>query len=435
MSISTQPVKGARDFYPVDMSKQNYIYNVWRQACQRFGYEEYDAPILENTELYLQKGSQEIVDEQTYTFTDRGGRSLTIRTEMTPSVSRMVAGKQQQLGYPLRLFSIPQCWRYERMQRGRGREFYQLNADIFGDASLFGDQEIIELSDTIMQRFNASRNMYSIRISSRKLLNELFELIGLNETQSDSMRRVIDGYHKMDAAEFSAKVDALLAPNQRESGAFQIMQEFLQANAIDKLPDAVNQSPHAHNLKALLLSLESTGITNAQFDPTIIRGFDYYTDVAFEVVDMDPENNRSMFGGGRYEGLVGMFGGDNITAVGFGMGDITLHNFLDTHNLWPTLPPATEVYIAVIGDVVIGAQGIAKHLRDMGVNTAIDTSGRKLDKQIKTAEKHGIKYVLFVGDNELANEQFKLKNIVDGTEEVHGLERLVSIIQDSRDGN
>lgn len=434
MSLSTQPVKGARDFYPDDMRKQTYIYDVWRKSCQSFGYEEYDAPVLEHTDIYLEKGNQEIIEEQTYTFTDRGGRSLTLRTEMTPTVSRMVAGKQQELGYPLRLFSIPQCWRYERMQRGRGREFYQLNADIFGDNGLMGDQEIIELADDIMKRFGAERSMYSVRINSRKLVNELFELLKLDGTQADSMRRLVDGYHKMDKAEFTAKAEALLAPAQRDAGAYDTLQGFLTSKNASDMPAELKDSANLHNLHALLSSLHAAGISNAVFDPTIIRGFDYYTDIAFEVVDTSPENNRSMFGGGRYEGLVSMFGGDNITAVGFGMGDITLHNFLVGHNLWPALKPATELYAVIVGETDEDVLKPIRELRQMGVNVALDTSGRKLDKQIKTAEKHGLSHVLFIGQKELDENLFTVKNLKNGSEETHSLERIVSIIQDERDG-
>src|SRR5688572_28524802 len=161
MALPTQPYKGARDFYPEEMRLEKYIFAKWREVCERFGYEEYDAPILEPTELYLSKGNEEIIKEQTYSFTDRGGRNVTLRTEMTPTVSRMVAARRQELAYTLRTYSIPQCWRYERMQRGRGREFYQLNVDLFGISGLSADQEMIQVSDAIMQSFGAKRSMYS----------------------------------------------------------------------------------------------------------------------------------------------------------------------------------------------------------------------------------------------------------------------------------
>lgn len=431
MSVSTQPIKGARDFYPEDMRLQNYIFDVWRHVCQLFGYEEYDAPILESTELYLNKGNQEIIDEQTYTFKDRGDRSLTVRTEMTPSVSRMVAARRQELAYPQRLFSMPQCWRYERMQRGRGREFYQLNADVFGLEGLPGDQEVIELSDAVMQKFGAQRSMYQIKINSRKLMDDLLnDVIGLNETQTQSMRALIDKKAKVEPAEFTAKLDAILSPTQREAGKGQQLLDFLDNKNLANIPKQLKTHESVSDLQKLITNLKDGGITNAVYDPSLMRGFDYYTDIAFEVFDTDPENNRSMFGGGRYEGLVGMFGVAGLTAVGFGMGDITLKNFLEAHGLMPDLKPTTELYVLGLCQ---GASKIVQELRQMNIKVAFDNTGRKLDKQLKSAAKLGIRYVLFVGDKELKDEQFTLKDLKTGDQETHSLQRVVSQIADYRD--
>ncbi|MCA9331052.1 ATP phosphoribosyltransferase regulatory subunit, partial [Candidatus Saccharibacteria bacterium] len=220
MALSTQPVKGARDFYPADMWLEKYIFRVWREVCERFGYEEYDAPILESTDLYLAKGNQEIIDEQTYSFTDRGGRNLTLRTEMTPTVSRMVAARRQELAYPARLYSIPQCWRYERMQRGRGREFYQLNVDVFGLDNLAAEQEMITMADAILKQFGAKPKSYEIKISSRMMVDALMrDVLGLDQTQAQSLIRLIDRMKKMETAKFAALVDAVFTSSQRETGA------------------------------------------------------------------------------------------------------------------------------------------------------------------------------------------------------------------------
>src|SRR5439155_12089601 len=166
MSLSTQPYKGARDFYPEDKRYQKYLFSVMRTTVEKFGYEEYDAPMLESLELYAAKTGDEIVNEQTYSFTDRGDRQVVIRPEMTPSVSRMVAARRQELAYPLRWYSIPQCWRYERTQRSRGREFYQLNVDLFGIDGISADLEMIQMADAIMKAFKAKPDMYQIRINS-----------------------------------------------------------------------------------------------------------------------------------------------------------------------------------------------------------------------------------------------------------------------------
>jgi histidyl-tRNA synthetase len=188
----------------------------------------------------------------------------------------------------------------------------------------------------------------------------------------------------------------------------------------------------ATELDRLIRQLTDAGVTNVVFDPTLMRGFDYYTDIVFEVFDTNPENNRSMFGGGRYDGLVGMFGVEPVPTAGFGMGDVTLINFLETHKLLPALRPETDLYIACIGEVAAQVMPVAAELREMGVNVAVDTTGRKPDRQIKAAVKKGIRYVMFVGEKELAEQQYSLKDLVTGSEQIHGLQRIVSIVKDFR---
>ncbi len=432
MALSTQPVKGARDFYPEDMRLQKYMFGVVRGVCESFGYEEYDAPILEPTELYLNKGNEEIVQEQTYTFKDRGDRSLTLRTEMTPSVSRMVAARRQELAYPLRWYSIPQCWRYERMQRGRGREFYQLNVDVFGVDNLSADLEIIQVADGVLQAFGAKRSMYSIRLNSRKLVDAVLKQLGFDDTQAETVRRLIDRMAKMDYPAFVAQLDAICSPSQRDAGLDKQLLDYLKADSLEALPEGLASNPSAESLRQLMSSLEKSGIANAVFDPTLMRGFDYYTDITFEVFDVNPENNRSMFGGGRYDGLVEMFGVEPLPAAGFAMGDITLQNFLESNQLLPKQRPETDVYVVLLGDVVEKAQQPIAELREMGVNVALDFTGRKIEKQIKSASKQGVRYALFIGDKELETEQYNLKDLVKGSEETHGLQRIASIVKDFR---
>jgi len=433
MALSTQPYKGARDFYPEDKRIQKHEFLTIRKVVEKFGYEEYDAPILEPTELYASKTSDEIVNEQTYTFQDRGDRSVTIRTEMTPSVSRMVAGRRQELAYPARWYSIPNLWRYERPQRGRLREFWQPNVDIFGVPGLEADHEIIMVADAIMQAFKAKRDMYTIRVNSRQLMDGLLrDLLGLDDVQNRTMAQLIDRMHKMDYAEFVALAEALFQPHQREQGEVDILLSFLQVKSLQDLPEPLQAHPSVAELRRLMRMLQASGISNLAFDPTLMRGFDYYTDIVFEVFDNDPENNRSMFGGGRYDGLVGIFGVEPVSAVGFAMGDVTLQNFLETHHLLPTFVPETDAYVVLIGDVYEDSQQVFKELRALGVKLAIDISGRKPDKQIKTAVKKGIHYALFIGEKELVDQQYVLKNLITGTDERHGVQRLVSIIKDYR---
>ncbi len=434
MSLSTQPYKGARDFYPENKRLQKYMFAKMREISERFGYEEYDAPILEPTELYLSKGNQEIIDEQTYTFTDRGGRSVTIRTEMTPTVSRMVAGKRQELAYPVRWYSIPNLWRYERTQRGRLREFWQYNADIFGVEGVEAEHEAILLADQIMKGYGAKPEMYTIQLSSRKLIDDLFgAYLELDQTQSDMLIRLIDRMKKMPYESFVAQADAILTPTQRDNGTLDSLLQLLKIQRLDDLPSSYTNKPTVLRLRQLMDMLDSSRISNVIFDITLMRGFDYYTDMVFEVIDTNPENNRSMFGGGRYDGLVGLFGVEPVPTVGFAMGDVTLQNFLESHGLLPDLVTETDVYVVLAGtNTYEKAQRVLADMRDMGLHVAVDSSGRKLEKQIKTAVKKGIQYAIFIGEAELASDQFRLRNLADGTEEAHSLQRILSIVKDHR---
>jgi len=433
MSLSIQPYKGARDFYPEDKRLQKYIFARWRKAVESFGYEEYDAPIIESLDLYLAKTSEEIVNEQTYAFTDRGGRKVVLRPEMTPTVSRLVAAKRQELAYPLRWYSIPNLWRYERPQRGRLREHWQLNVDLFGVAGLEAEHEMILLVDNIMKSFGAKWDMYSIRINSRVLMEHLLhDYLGLSETQVHLLAKLIDRMRKMDQAEFVAQIDAVFSPSQRDSGASDKLIHLLQIDKLSELPDEVLKHSSVAELQKLFSLLESSKVTNAHFDMAIIRGFEYYTDIVFEVIDSSPTNNRSMFGGGRYDGLVQLFGVEPLPTIGFGMGDVTLQNFLEIHSLVPDLKPDTDLYIVLIGDIYEQAQEVISDMRGMGVNVAVDGTGRKADKQIKTAVKKGIRYVIFLGEKELADGSYTLKDLDSGNEEAHSLERIVSIVKDYR---
>ena len=430
MKVSTQPYKGARDFYPEDKRRQQWLFDTWKQVVERYGYEEYDAPILEPTDLYLMKGSQEIVNDQTYTFKDRGDRSVTIRTEMTPTVSRMVAGRRQELSYPLRWYSIPNLWRYERMQRGRLREFWQLNVDMFGVGSVSAELEMLQIVDDLFQAFKAKRSSYVIRVNSRVLVNTMFEFIcDMNDEQSAQLIRLTDRMNKMSATEFRKAVD-LVTKNMAKTDK---IISLLKAKTIKELPAELQASPSVQELNTLLQNCQNMGIRNVEFDITLMRGFDYYTDIVFEAFDTNPENNRSILGGGRYDGLVAQFGVDAVPTVGFAVGDVVFMDFLETHKLVPDLKPKTDVVILVREDESVApAQKIAGELREMSVNVAVDFSGKKIDKQLKSAIKTGVRYLLFVGVEEVAGELYILKDIQTGKEEKHSLKRIISIVKDSR---
>jgi len=433
MALSTQPYKGARDFYPEDKRLQNYMFRTIRRVVEQFGYEEYDAPILEPLELYLAKTGEEIVNEQTYAFEDRGGRRVAIRPEMTPTVSRMVAGKRQELAYPLRWYSIPNLWRYERPQRGRLREHWQLNVDLFGISDMLGELETIQVTDAILKAFGATHNMYTIQLNSRKMMDFILkEYLKLDNTQMHMASKLIDRMHKMPLAEFEAEIDAIFTPTQRDEGASNKLIGLLKTKQLQHLPEVIREHESAQELKKLMEMLEDMRIPNAVFDITVMRGFDYYTGIVFEVKDNHADNNRSMMGGGRYDGLVGLFGVEPVPTVGFGWGDVTLQNFLEGHDLMPNLHPETDLYVVLIGDVYAQAQRVIQDFRDMGANVAVDFTGRKPDKQIKTAVKKGIRYAVFIGEKELADELYEIRNLVSGVEERHSASRIVSIVTDYR---
>jgi histidyl-tRNA synthetase len=275
--------------------------------------------------------------------------------------------------------------------------------------------------------------MYQININHRGLINFLtMEYWKLSDVQAMSLCKLIDRMHKIEQVVFEADVDAICSPTQRESGLPEQILSMLRINSIDELPQEVQQHSSVSELRALLDLLKLSGVQNARFDITVMRGFDYYTGVVFEAVDTNPENNRSMFGGGRYDGLVGLFGVEPVPTVGFGMGDVTLRNFLESHNLLPVLKSEIDALVILIGNVYPEAQKLIADLREMGLNVAVDATDRKIGAKVKSADKFGVRYVIFVGDNELQEEQYPLKDLVTGNEEKHSAARLVSIIKDFR---
>lgn len=430
--LSTQPYKGARDFYPEDMRIQNYIFSVWRKVAEKYGYEEYSAPMIEPVELYAAKSGTELVNDESYLFTDRGDRQVMIRPEMTPSVSRMVAGRRQELAYPVRWYSIANFMRYQRPQRGRLREFWQMNADIFGVSTIDAEVEIITMADAIMKAFGATDKMYTIKINSRSLVNFMMaEYLELDVVQSQLMMKLFDRKDKITPPEFREQAAEIFDKPKVEEGLKKIGKLFA-AKSMGDLPKQILDSQAIKEVQTLFTLLRDHGVKSATFDIGLMRGLDYYTDIVFEVFDTDEANARSLFGGGRYDGLVGLFGVDPIPTVGFAPGDVTMRDFLETHKLLPKLNTSSEVYIVVLGDVLAGAQKLARRLREEGVNTELDITGRKIDKQMKSAIKKGVPFLLFVGKKELDEETYTLKDVAKEEEHKLGFSRLVSVIKDYR---
>lgn len=423
-NLSTQPYKGARDFYPVDMRLQKYIFNTWRAVAERYGYEEYDAPLLEPTEIYRAKTGEEIVNEQTYSFTDRGGREVTIRPEMTPSVARLVAARQQELPYPLRWYNVGTRWRYERPQRGRLREFWQFDADIFGVDSADAEFELIKMASNMMKAFKAQDGMFKIRINSRKLFSLLMgEYLGLGIADAHKLSKLLDRKAKMSDSAFVAQATPIVGDNLMK------LQELVATKSIDELPTTVVESGLVEELRTLFEQLYTHGVKNIEFDLTLMRGFDYYTGIVFEIFDTNPENARSLFGGGRYDELTAIFAAAPVPAAGFAVSDAVISNFLETHQLLPAFPSTTSVYVATIGDFAEQAQTLASELRQDGVNVAVDVIDRKPAQKIKQADKQDIPNVIFVGEKEVAEGKYTLKNLNTGEEQQLAVAEIIKTIK------
>lgn len=430
--LSTAPYKGTRDFYPEDKRIQNYIFSTWRRVIERYGYEEYGAPLLEPLDVYAAKSGQEIVNEQTYSFTDRGDRVVAIRPEMTPSISRMVAGHRQEMAYPARLYSIANFMRYERPQRGREREFWQLNADVFGAASIRAEAEIISMGVELMHEFGATDDMYEIRINHRGVINFMMaSYLGLDSVQAQLMTKLFDRKNKITPESFRDQAIEIFGESMAADGLKKIA-KLLGATSMADLPADIIASESVNEVRELFTLLEKAGVRNARFDITLMRGLDYYTGTVFEFFDTDPANARSLFGGGRYDGLVGLFGAEPISAVGFAPGYTMTELFLTSHNLVPKLGSTTEVYLIVLGGAQEGAERLSRTLRKEGVRVELDITGRKLDKQLKTAVKKRIPYMVFVGETEVREDIYPIKDTVTATEEKMSVERIVARVKDRR---
>ena len=329
-NLSSQPYKGTRDYYPEDKRLQNYIFSVWRKVAESFGYEEYGAPILEPLDIYAAKSGQELANEQTYSFIDRGGRTVAIRPEMTPSISRMIANNRQELAYPARFYSIANFMRYERPQKGREREFWQLNVDIFGADSIVAESEIINMSDKIMKAFGAKPSDYVIKVNNRKLINFIMaQYLNLDAGQASAMIKLLDRRNKIEKKDFIEQAMEIFGDNN--SGLVKL-ESLINAKSMAELPIEITESSSVYEVQELFTLLERAGVNNLTFDITLMRGLDYYTGTVFEVFDTSPDNNRALFGGGRYDGLVNLFGAEPISAVGMAPGGTTTEEFLKIHN-------------------------------------------------------------------------------------------------------
>lgn len=390
-----------RDFYPKDWALFTAMLEQGRRTLLAWGYEEYNASPLELAELYEKKTSEEIVSEQTYTFEDRGGRRVTLRPEMTPTLARMVAHKRRELVFPLRWFSIGNRFRYERPQRGRLREFYQTDVDLIGLPDGEADLEVVTIADQIMKSFGASGSQYVIRVNSRVLLTAACAAADLSAEDTKTYMRLLDKKAKMSAQEFSEGVRAL--------------------TAIDPLSLIESDDARIQEAKGAVLStvaqLKERGVESAVFDPTLTRGFDYYTGITFEVFDTDPKNPRALMGGGRYDRLLALFGKETVPAVGFAFGDVVLQDFLETHDLLPTVPQGAQVYLGTPSPAdQARASVFAQTLRDEGIRVFVNLTDKSLGDQVRDASRRGIPYFVAFGEQEAASGRVRLKALLTGEE-------------------
>ena len=431
-NLSAESYKGTRDWYPESMRVRSYIFHVWRKVATQYGYEAYDAPLLEPVDVYEAKSGQELVNEQVYQFTDKGERRIAIRPEMTPSVSRMIAARQQEIAMPARWYNIGQFMRYERPQRGREREFWQLNCDLFGCEGALADAEVISLGYEILTELGATSDMFTIKVNNRRIVNFMMaQYLELDAVQAELMIRLFDRKNKIAPEAFRDQAIEIFGNDNMAKG-LQRLAQLLAAKTMADLPEAIRDSSAVKDIQELFTQLERAGIKNAIFDITLMRGLDYYTGTVFEFFDTHPENARSLFGGGRYDGLVGLFGGEPVGAVGVALGLSMTELFLETHKLLPKLHSTTDVYVIVIGDCLRSAQKLTKLLRKEGVNAELDITARKMDKQLKTAIKKSIPYILFIGEEEVKNEIYPLKDTISSVEQKLSVERIISTISDRR---
>ena len=414
----TDSYKGVRDFYPQDMAVQRYIFDVWSQTAESFGFERYDASVLEPSDLYKAKGAEneEMVNEQTYTFIDRGDREVTLRPEMTPTVARMVAGKRRELSFPIRWYSIPNLFRYERPQRGRLREHWQLNSDIFGVTDYTADVEIIALASQLILNFGADPSLFEIRINDRTEMRAKYASFGVTDNAvQDRITRLNDRFYKISATEYKIALGEII-----DNG-----------NAVEEIYTLVSGGD-ATDTNRVVEGLRELGITNVKIDRSIARGFNYYTGTIFEIFDVSGENNRAMLGGGRYDNLTEMFGGEAISGIGFGMGDVTMRDFLETHDLMTANITAPDLMVIPMDpEQNLIAQKIAMQFRETaGLSVATDISTKKLGKKIGDASKKLVNYVLVIGENEIKENSYSLKNLNEEMEVKGTIEHILKQFTD-----
>lgn len=416
------PVKGTRDFYPPQMAFRNWLYATVRQVSEAFGYQEWEAPMLEHLDLYAAKSGEELVKKQSYVFTDRGGDEITLRPELTPSLARLVAQKQGELVFPLRWWSWGPFWRYEKMQKGRAREFFQWNVDMIGVNSPEADAELIAVAATFLRTVGLTPQQARIFVNSRRLMEIEFDALGIPPEQRSEVSSLVDKRDKMDAKAWEAYALELgLSPNQ-------------WTGLLSLLADG-DRWQKSEELRRLFAALEALGVQDyVQFDAGVVRGLLYYTGTVFEAFDLTGGVRRAILGGGRYDNLLADVGGEPLAGVGFAMGDVVISIILQELGLAPSLPvmPASVLVTIFDENFWLASLALATELRRAGLKVVCYPEPARLPRQFKFADRMGIRFVLVFGPDEAEKGTVTLKDLSQGTQETlprqDVLHRLIALL-------
>jgi histidyl-tRNA synthetase len=424
--MSTQALPGFRDFYPEEMALRTHIFSTWRRVASSYGFEEFDGPPLESLELFTAKSGQEIVG-QLYAFEDKGGRSVALRPEVTPTLARMVAARANALKKPIRWFTISQLFRYERQQRGRLREHFQLNCDILGEPGPVGDAEIIALALDAMRAFGLTHTDVRARISDRRVLEILLRGAGIAGRDLPAAHQAVDKVERVDRD----RLAGMLAEQGLASSAIDAVFRVAEIREWDALADALAAVPGGAEvglpLRTALDALEAMGLgAFVDVDLSIVRGLDYYTGIVFELFDAG-KTLRAICGGGRYDKLLSALGGVDLPALGFGMGDVVLGELLVDRGLAPPPTPSVDVFLAgATDDDLPHLLGLAHALRDHGIRVEYSFRAAALGKQLRLADSRGARYAVVIGPNERERGEVVLKTLSDGSQRAVARDAIVA---------
>jgi len=445
--FSKEPLRGMKDFYPPALRESNWIIEIIKDVAERYGYEEYKTPQLEPIEIFAAKSSDELVNEQSFIVEKKKGERLILIPELTPSLARMVAKKSQELKKPIRWFSIPTCYRYERPQKGRRREFKQPNVDILGEISLYADLEIFNIVIDIFTEFGATAEQFQIYYNSRRFMDSVCNFIlEIDKDKIPLVYKVLDKSDKLDEEEF----EKYLIDTFQDELVIQGVSKLKDAKSVDELlgkfeniPEDFYQSEGYLEIDNFSQLLKEVNISNyCTFSSGTVRGLDYYTGIIYEVFDTGKENVRSIFGGGRYDDLLSIFSDEKITGTGFGMGVYTLSLFLKTYNLIPDEIREKDytdtIYIASINeDLSTYAFELARTIRDEDFPCIIDYRFKNLKNQLRKASELGVFIVLILGPEELAERTVTIRNMVSKEQKTvyfdEVLDEIYNIIDDFGD--